>query len=154
MSGFFHVCFVVQDIELAMADLARTIGVTWSPVRDGELGEWRYRIVFSAEGPPFYELIQGPPGSPWDATAGSRFDHIGFWSDDVSIDKRRLEQRGASLDFDAGAYGRAFSYHRLDSLGARVELVDSSLQDAFLATWSPGASAMPALDLSDTRAQQ
>lgn len=150
MSDFYHLCFVVQDIERAIADLGRAVGVTWSPVRAGSLGSWDYHIVFSAEGPPFFEVIQGPPDSPWDATAGPRFDHIGYWSNDLNTDIDRLAQRGAPVEFDACPYGRAFSYHRLDSLGVRVELVDTAMQRAFLDTWSPSGLAMPALDLDDS----
>lgn len=149
MNDFYHLCFVVQDIERAASDLTRALGVTWSPVRDGRLGDWDYRIVFSTEGPPFFEVIQGPPGSPWDATAGSRFDHLGYWSDDVNADRHRLAGRGAPVEFDACPYGRSFTYHRLDSVGLRVELVDVSVQSAFLDTWSPGGAAMPTLTLDD-----
>lgn len=149
MNDFYHLCFVVQDIERAVGDLTRALGVTWSAVRDGQLGEWNYRIVFSVEGPPFFEVIQGPPGSPWDATAGSRFDHLGYWSDDVGADKHRLAGRGAPVEFDACPYGRSFSYHRLDSLGLRVELVAASAQASFLDTWSPGGAVMPALTFDD-----
>jgi len=147
MNDFYHLCFVVQDIETATNDLTRTLGVTWSPVQDGRLGEWGYRIVLSAEGPPFFEVIQGPPGSPWDATAGSRFDHLGYWSDGVDVDKHRMGRRGARMEFDACPYGRSFSYHRLDSLGLRIELVDASVQPAFLDTWSPGGAVMPTVNL-------
>ncbi len=149
MNDFYHLCFVVQDIERAVGDLTRALGVTWSAVRDRQLGEWNYRIVFSVEGPPFFEVIQGPPGSPWDATAGSRFDHLGYWSDDVGADKHRLAGRGAPVEFDACPYGRSFSYHRLDSLGLRVELVAASAQASFLDTWSPGGAVMPALTFDD-----
>ena len=147
MNSFYHLCFVVQDIEQATTDLTRTLGVTWSPVRAGTLGDWNYSIVFSVEGPPFFEVIQGDAGSPWDATGGSRFDHIGFWSADVAKDKRELATRGAPVEFDSCPYGRSFTYHRLDSIGARVELVDVSAQPGFLATWAPGVAAMPVLDL-------
>ncbi len=51
----------MQDIERTARDLTRAGGVTWSPVPDGRLEEWDYRIVFSAEGPPFFEVIQAPP---------------------------------------------------------------------------------------------
>ncbi|WP_153034229.1 VOC family protein [Amycolatopsis sp. YIM 10] len=146
MSDFYHLCFVVQDIERATADLTRAVGVRWSPIRDGKLGDWDYRIVFSVEGPPFFEVIQGDPGSPWDATAGSRFDHIGYWSEDVNADKHRLSERGARLEFDSCPYGRSFTYHRIDSIGARVELVDIAAQEGFLRTWSPGGAPMPPLE--------
>jgi len=57
-------------------------------------------------------------GSPWDATAGSRMDHIGYWSSDLNADKRRLVERGAPMEFDSCPYGRlpitastAWAYH-------------------------------------------
>lgn len=146
MTNFYHLCFVVRDIQQATEDLTRTLGVTWSPVRGGKLGDWEYSIVFSVEGPPFFEVIQGDAGSPWDATEGSRFDHIGYWSRDVMADKQHLAARGAPIEFDSCPYGRSFTYHRLDSIGARVELVDFAAQDGFLATWAPEGAAMPVLE--------
>jgi glyoxalase/bleomycin resistance protein/dioxygenase superfamily protein len=148
--GFYHLCFAVQSIEQAISDLTRAVGVTWSPVRAGQLGEWDYRIVFSTDGPPFFEVIQGGAGSPWDATSGPRMDHIGYWSKNVGSDMQLLAARGARVEFDSCPYGRSFSYHRIDSLGLRIELVDVAAQAGFLDTWSPGASAMPTLDLGGT----
>ncbi|PXY26713.1 VOC family protein [Prauserella endophytica] len=145
MTGFYHLCFVVADIERAQDELSRTVGVTWSPAREGRLGDWDYRIAFSAEGPPFFELITGTEGSPWDTSTGNRFDHLGYWSADVAADSERLAGEGAPVAFDACPYGRPFSYHRLDSIGARLELVDVSAQPGFLANWNPGGAAMPPL---------
>ncbi|WAL64946.1 VOC family protein [Amycolatopsis cynarae] len=153
MSAFYHLCFVVQDIQRATEDLTRVLGVTWSRVRTGKLGEWEYSIVFSVEGPPFFEVIQGAAGSPWDAAAGSRFDHIGYWSRDVTTDKQQLAARGAPIEFDSCPYGRSFTYHRLDSIGARVELVDLAAQEGFLGTWAPEAPTMPVLDLDGPTAE-
>jgi len=143
----YHVCFVVQDIDSATRQLTDTLGVDWSPIRDGRLEDWPYRIVFSLEGPPFLELIEGSPGSPWDASGGPRFDHLGFWSADVELDKQRLAARGAPIDFDAAEYGRPFTYHRLDTVGGRVELVDTSAQPDFVRTWAVQGAAMAPLDL-------
>lgn len=145
MGRYDHLCFVVQDIDLAIREMTDTLGVAWSPVCDGRLGDWDYRIVFSVDGPPFLELIEGPPGSPWDASAGARFDHLGFWADEIDADKRALADRGAPLDFDATALGRPFTYHRLNSVGARVELVDRNVQAGFVETWAPHISPMPSL---------
>lgn len=147
VNSFYHLCFAVQDLDRATADLSRAVGVTWSPVRTGRLGDWDYRIVFSVEGPPFFEVIEGAAGSPWDASGGSRFDHLGYWAADVAADKVRLAERGAPVDFDSCPYGRSFTYHRLDSIGARIELVDIAQQESFLATWQPGGERMPPLEL-------
>jgi ketosteroid isomerase-like protein len=145
MARHYHLCFVVQDIEAAAREMTQTLGVAWSPIRDGRLGDWDYRIVFTVDGPPFLELVEGPPGSPWDAGGGSRFDHLGFWADEIEADKQALADRGAPLDFDATTLGRPFTYHRLAGVGARVELVDRSAQAGFIETWAPQLSSMPSL---------
>ncbi|MFE2161820.1 VOC family protein [Streptomyces lydicus] len=146
MTAFYHVCFAVPDIERAMQDLQRTAGVEWSEPAAGKLGEWDYRIAFTRGDPPFIELIEGPAGSPWDASAGARFDHLGFWSGDVEQGSRRLENDGLPVDFSGCPHGRPFAYHRMDSIGARVELVDVSLQAGFLDRWHPGGKPMPFID--------
>lgn len=142
MNSFYHLCFAVQDIERAMMDLTATMGVAWGEVGDGQLAGWDYRIVFSTDGPPFFELIEGPDGSPWDATGGSRFDHLGYWSADLPGDREYLADRGAPVSFDACPYGRGFLYHHLPSIGANIELVDAAKQPDFIETWCPGGSMM------------
>ncbi|MGW9046550.1 VOC family protein [Streptomyces lydicus] len=146
MTGFYHVCFAVPDIERAMQDFQRSAGVEWSEPAPGKLGEWDYRIAFTRGGPPFIELIEGPAGSPWDASAGARFDHLGFWSSDVEQGSRRLESDGLPVDFSGCPHGRPFAYHRVDSIGARIELVDMSLQAGFLDRWHPDGKPMPFID--------
>ncbi len=110
----------------------------------GDLGDWQCRIVFSRS-TPFVELIEGPPGSPWDATAGGRFDHLGWWAASLTDTSRRLVEDGLPLDFDGCPYGRPFAYHRVHSIGARFEIVDTSIQTGFLQTWNPDDNPMPAL---------
>ncbi|WP_428950326.1 VOC family protein [Streptomyces sp. cg35] len=146
MTAFYHVCFAVPDIEPAMRDLQRAAGVTWSDPVSDRLGAWDYRIAFTQGGPPFIELIEGAPGSPWDAAAGPRFDHLGFWSSDVDRGSRRLTDAGFPVDFSGCPYGRPFAYHRMDSIGARVELVDLGRQAGFLRAWHPDGAPMPAID--------
>ncbi|WP_405651166.1 VOC family protein [Streptomyces sp. RK9] len=146
MTAFYHVCFAVPDIERAMRDFQLAAGVEWSAPASDRIGEWDFRIVFTTGGPPFIELIEGPAGSPWDASAGARFDHIGFWSSDVEQGSRRLRDQGLPTDFSGCPHGRPFAYHRVDSIGARVELVDLGRQAAFLAKWNPGGDPMQAID--------
>ena len=146
MSSFYHICFVVPDIELAMRDLTRTVGVEWGDVKNDSIGEWEYLMAFSTSGSPYFELIQGPAGSPWDSTLGARCDHIGFWTRSVEESSKRLTGEGLPAEFSGCPFGRPYTYHRVDSLGVRLEMMDVSRQAKFLATWNPGGEAMPAFD--------
>lgn len=146
MTSFYHVCFAVPDLRRAMRDLTRSGGVAWHEPRQDRLADWEYSIVFTRGGPPFIELIQGPPGSPWDSSDGARFHHLGFWSTSVAAGARRLTRRGYPEHFSGCPYGRPFVYHRLDSVGGFVELVDLARQPSFLATWHPEGAEMSVVD--------
>jgi len=64
VSSYYHLGFVVDDLDQAVADATRALSVAFSPVPNGRLGDWDYRITFSTQGPPYFELIQGPGGQP------------------------------------------------------------------------------------------
>ncbi|PKW15106.1 hypothetical protein [Saccharopolyspora spinosa] len=74
MTAFYHVCFVVPDLEKAMLDFEGT------------------------------RASSGTNRRP--------------------ADSRRLADRGLPEVFSGWPYGRAFAYHRMDSIGARIELVN------------------------------
>ncbi|GAA1355288.1 VOC family protein [Streptomyces beijiangensis] len=133
MKELYHVGFAVPDIESAMSELADAVGAQWHEVRDAQLGEWAYRIVFSRGPGPRLELIQGPSGSPWDCGGSARFDHLGFWAESVEEENARMP--AATADFDGCPYGRPFAYHRLEGIGGRVEFVDLSVREGFLSQW-------------------
>jgi len=101
--------------------------------------------VFSV-GAPYIEIIEGPPGSPWDCTGGPRFDHLGWWSTSIEVSTRRLTDAGFPSDFDGCPFGRSFAYHRLDSIGARVEVVDTAGQAEFMSAWDPDGVPATALE--------
>ena len=139
MAIFYHVCFVVPDLEGAMDDLTRTVGTQWAPATADTVGDWEYRMTFSRTGPPYIELIDGPAGSPWDSTLGPRCDHIGYWARSVTDGARRLTAEGFPAEFSACPFGRPYTYHRVGSLGVRVELMDATRRPAFTAAWGlPG----------------
>ncbi|MFF9644041.1 VOC family protein [Kitasatospora aureofaciens] len=145
MTAFYHVCFTVPDLSAAMADLTTAAGVEWREPVAGRIGEWDYRIVFTAGDAPYIELIEAPAGGPWGDASEARFHHLGFWSSDVTAGAARLDTAGFSEAFSGCPYGRPFVYHRLDSIGAQVELVDLARQSDFLAAWNPDGAAMPAI---------
>ena len=124
---FWQVGLVVQNIEEAQEELTRALGVEWCEIAELS-NEWDYRLVLSRQGPPYIELLEGPPGSPWDATQGSRMDHFAIWTDDVAAERRRLEAAGLPVDWDGQALGRPVNYHSAPQCGIRIETVDSSMK--------------------------
>ncbi|WP_275463813.1 VOC family protein [Streptomyces noursei] len=146
MAGFYHVCFVVPDMAAAIRDLGTAAGVEFSAPRADRIGEWDFRIAFTRGEPPYVELIEPAPGGPWDVSEGPRFDHLGFWTRSVEDGSRRLAAEGFPEEFSGCPYGRSFAYHRVDSIGARVELVDLARQPAFLAAWNPAGAPMPPVE--------
>ena len=118
MKTFYHMGFVVADLKAATAELSSAMGVEWNEPLERELGPWKYRITFSKAGQPFLELIEAPPGGPWEAGTGP--DHLGYWTDDLEQDKARLDESGLLPDFDDREYGRPFTYHRSARFGTRI----------------------------------
>ncbi|MDT0465021.1 VOC family protein [Streptomyces gibsoniae] len=143
--ALYHVGFAVPDLSAAMRELRVAVGVEWAEPRPGRIGGRDFRIVFSRPGPPFVELIEGGPGSPWDASAGPRFHHLGYWTDDIGAGVRRLEKQGFPAEFSGCPFGRPYAYHHLKSIGVNIELVDAVLQPDFLAAWQPGGEPMDVL---------
>ncbi|WP_432930714.1 VOC family protein [Microbispora sp. CA-135349] len=114
--------------------------------RAGAVGEWDYRIVFTAGGPPFIELIEAAPGGPWGDTAEPAFHHLGWWTSDVRAAGERLAAAGFPEEFSGCPFGRPFAYHRVTSIGGRVEVVALAQQPAFIDAWNPGGEPMPAIN--------
>ncbi|MFB7911488.1 hypothetical protein ACFC1T_34160 [Kitasatospora sp. NPDC056076] len=59
MTGSYHVCFTVPDLDSAMADLTAA-GVRWREPANGRSGDWDYRIVAAWK----------PDGTPMPAISG------------------------------------------------------------------------------------
>jgi hypothetical protein len=132
---YFQVGVLVEDIEAAREELGRALGLTFGEIVDRQNGEWLIRVCFALDGPPYLELIEGPPGSPWEAVGGSRIDHIGCWTPDIGAGKDHLAREGFALELDGSTYGGKFSYHRGPKSGLRVELLESSGEAAFYERW-------------------
>jgi hypothetical protein len=146
MEPFFQVGVIVEDIEAAMEELARAQGVRWGTVAERQYKQWKFKRVFSMEGPPFIELIEGPPGSPWDSSKGSRIDHLQWWTKDMEADSRRMQAAGAVLDTDGvkesplvapdgSEKPGIFRYFRAPRSGMRLELIDESVRADHRKRW-------------------
>jgi hypothetical protein len=123
---FFQLGIVCSDIDAAMAELTRVSGLTWGRIRHREMGPWKYKLAFSHQGPPHVELVEAPPGSPWNPNedGSMRIDHFQLWSSDIEADTAYLEEGGATIDVDGVARGHPFRYYKLAG-GLRVELIQS-----------------------------
>ena len=102
-SQFFHVGIRVPDIDKAMAEIGPAMGVTWASVQDRQMSVWlpdegqvtkHVILTYSAEGPVHLELLQGEPGSIWDADDFPGAHHFGVWSDDPGGDVQRMIDAG------------------------------------------------------------
>ena len=146
MEPFFQVGIIVQDIEASMKELSDAQGVQWGEVANRKYQQWEFKRVFSLQGPPFIELIEGPPGSPWDASKGSRIDHLQWWSKDMEADTKRMEKAGLSVDIDGvnnspivGEDGKKkpgiYRYFNAPKTGMRLELIDESQRAVHRQRW-------------------
>lgn len=129
---FYQVGIIVPALDPAMDELGSALGVTWGPIITPEYVNGPKRFVFSIEGPPHIELIEGRPGSAWDCSNGPRLDHIGLWTANVETAKGELAAKGMPIDTDGADLGTPiFTYHDAPSCGMRVELVDQTRREPF-----------------------
>ncbi len=128
---FFHVGIVVESLEESMAEMSAALGIDWRTPHNSTYGNWNIRVVYSLQGPPYVELIQGELGGPWDTSKGSHIDHIGIWVDDVPTDSGKLLDNGIPMYFDPMTVAKppTFAYHRADKSGITIEIVSSSIRE-------------------------
>lgn len=132
----FHVGIVVADLESAMAELSSLLGLTFNEPRtvyfnrleDPDPREADIRVVFSKEGPPHYELMQGGPGTVYE-NFPLGLHHVGVWQRDAQAKLDDFAARG--IPFESRVVmpdGRALSwFNDPDSiLGVRFEFVDDA----------------------------
>jgi catechol 2,3-dioxygenase-like lactoylglutathione lyase family enzyme len=154
---FWQLGLVVPDIEAAANELERGPAMTFQELQQLTLGADRLLVQFSVVGPPYLELLQGDPGGPWDAGGRPRLDHLGYWVDDLDVERARLEAAGfAVIDYAA----TAAHYHVLPKTGLRVEPIDTHQRDRLRRTfgfeqldgWSPQAPRRVAIAVQDLAA--
>ena len=122
----FHVGVRVPDLEKAQRELTKITGVHWTTPARLPMNVWDPRagasqdceitISFSVEGPTHIELIQGSPGSYWDAAnGGAGLHHFGAWVQDVSRTSEELIAQGWAIELAGSTpengYG-GFTYAR------------------------------------------
>jgi len=143
----FHIGTRVPNLDAAMSDLGARLGLTWSPpmrrqqsVWTAETGEIEVELAFtySCEGPCHIELLEGAPGSIWDAGDAPGTHHLGYWTDDVAAVTDGLIAEGWTLEAATrspeNGYG-TFTYVTSPT-GLRVEPVSSLARPRFERWWA------------------
>lgn len=145
-----HIAVVVTDMERAMEDYARGLGVEWAPVfdmppgtvagsdvhADGVSFEGLTAVLPRTQiGPAQMELIHAVPGSPaslvWGCPNGRDYvHHVAFYVQDVAAENERLLALGWEREWYVDVDGplRMAYYRRPDS--TRIELVDVAIKAA------------------------
>jgi len=150
----FKTGFLVTDLEGAMRDLGRWLGVAWTPVQQSRLvletargrEAVELRFVYSTGRPPYLELLEAQPRGYYEAKAGAHLHHVGRWVDDLAKASRALAEAGLPLEaagVDAGGRSPAIFVFHQGAHGLRVELVDRSMQPGFEGWLAGGALELP-----------
>ena len=146
----YHVGVRVRDLDAAMDELGKGLGLTWATVAHVDQRVWlpdrgattiELDFTYSCEGPQHVELLKGEPGSIWDGTDWPGVHHMGAWVDDVAATTEQLVALGWTLEIaqvrpDDG-YG-AFSYVRAPT-GFLLEPVAVAMRPAFERWWAGGS---------------
>jgi hypothetical protein len=140
----FHAAIVVDDPETVKAELSDLYGYEWSRESGAPLrlrlpsGETVLDIQCTySRSAPRLEIVRAVPGTLWSPVPGSRLHHLGYWSDDVTADTARLEDRGYTCEA-AGLRpdGATFFTFCASPQGFRVELLTRGMQAALERAWT------------------
>jgi hypothetical protein len=141
----YHLGVIVENLGDARAGLTAALGVTWASDQrrtacldaPGRPLELDMAYAYSLEGPPYLEIIEQRPDSPFERLG---LHHIGVWSDDPAGESARLAAAGwpretVGLAPD-GSWAGAL-YHRGPG-GLRVEVVDITVSGPKLVRYLTG----------------
>ena len=140
----FHTGVVVDDVERAIHDLSRALGLRFTAVQEHPMRQWRpkgeqslvLRYAYSLAPYPLLELIEAQPGTFYEPVprATTQLHHVGMWVDDLAGAARRLARDGFALAAagvdDDGHHPARVTFHE-SRHGLRVELCDVAMRAGF-----------------------
>jgi hypothetical protein len=153
LGELFHTGVVVADIEAAMDDLSRALGLRWTAVQEHDMRQWRpdgeqrltLRFAYSLAPYPLVELIEARPGTFYEPVPDTttQLHHVGMWVDDLEAASSALSRDGfhlvaAGVD-DEGNRPARVTFHE-SAHGLRVELCDAAMRAGF-DTWIAGGAS-------------
>lgn len=150
LTNIHHNGIAVADVDKAVADYGRDLGLKFAPVRDFDpLPFWtpeagahtlRVRATYSVGQAPHLELVQGQ-GPFYDPANATHARHVGVWTQDLKGDADRLIEAGWSVKAANAAPDQGYGViaYLLSPDGALlIELVSTDLKPV-IDDWLSGA---------------
>jgi catechol 2,3-dioxygenase-like lactoylglutathione lyase family enzyme len=137
---FYHVGIVTADIEDAVEKYSNVFDLTFAPILTSEgvrftgayEAEHDIRWVFSIDGPPYIEFVEGQGDGFLSAAGGDRIHHIGRWAskDQIAAVKSRV---GEVITIDRPGLDGNNVWFADPSLfrGIWIEMIDDGTQGEF-----------------------
>jgi hypothetical protein len=149
-SPFTHCALLVQDLEIAVANLTNRLGVTFTEHQTTHVEDLRdsagrrsttVRYAYSNIGAPYYELIEAQDDGIYGRQQGLGLHHVGMWEDDCQARFDTLVSAG--LEVDAVSYSSTgeivVAYFKPAGLsGLRVEILDVAMRPTIVALTEAG----------------
>lgn len=145
---YFHVGFLVDDLDLAMESFGKAFGVTWTIPNLSPVDWWRpgvpeeklqLKVAYSRQGPPYLELIQSHESGLFASSQGEGVHHIGAWSADCEEKQAELIADGITPIGTQYTAEREIivSYFDPDKLhGVMLEIVDEGRKPIMERWWA------------------
>jgi hypothetical protein len=130
--NYYHVAFLVADIDEAIANFSRVLQVEFNPPDTlsspmewhGQRIEQDMRVTYSTTAP-YIELIEAHPDGYFSIEQGEGFHHLGMWAPDR--DSPEWRERFQELILEAHMLGRGMDLTDPASChGVRLELVPAA----------------------------
>ncbi len=148
VAPYFHVGVLVADLDKAIERFSSALGLTFSEpsrqattVLDPEPHEESTAAVYSIDGPPYIELIEGHGDGVFSLERGEGVHHLGLWSPPFEDypDSRTGRELPPSLRICLfpGA-PTMWLTNPADLHGVRLELVDENLREGLEASLKSG----------------
>lgn len=150
---FFHVGFLVNDLDKAMETFGSVFGVTWTVPDIGTVAAWEketgnfdlgLKVAYSKQGPPYVELLQSQDSGLYAASQGEGFHHVGLWEPDCEGRQDEFIAQGmdpihTQFDQDGSIIVTYFDPDKLH--GVMLELVDEGRKPIMETWWSSESQA-------------
>jgi catechol 2,3-dioxygenase-like lactoylglutathione lyase family enzyme len=96
---YFHVAFLVRDLQQAIRDYSLALGLDFLPVQHVEVEHWQEHglvtsrtgtYAYTKQGPPYIELIQAEGEGFTGNDRAEGFHHMGYWVEDAQTARDQL----------------------------------------------------------------